>query len=340
MMSKAAIIWLSIAASLVFVGSIIFVGVMTTFGWDFMKLSTNQYDTVDYEINEEFSNISIDVDTTDVKFVSSGDGKCSVECYETEKMRHSVKVVDGVLKIENNDTRKWYEFIGINSGSPKITVSLPAGEYGALSVKSHTGDVEISREFNFESIDILENTGDVASFASVSGGIKIATDTGRVCVENASAASLMIETSTGSVKLSDVTCEGDIEVVVSTGKASLSRVSCKSLISKGSTGDLELNGVVASERFSIERSTGDVELKASRAETLLIETNTGDVELEGSDASEIFIKTDTGDVEGTLLTEKVFITKTDTGRVRVPNSITGGRCEITTDTGDIEISIQ
>jgi len=320
-MSKAAIIWLSIAASLVLVGSIIFVGVMTTFGWDFMKLSTNKYDTVDYEINEEFSNISIDVDTTDVKFVSSGDGKCSIECYEAEKMRHSVKVIDGVLTIEKNDTRKWYEHISITSGSAKITVSLPVGEYGALSVKSHTGDVEISREFNFESIDILENTGDVASFASVSGGIKI-------------------ETSTGSVKLSDVTCEGDVEVVVSTGKASLSRVSCKSLISKGSTGDLELNGVVASERFSIERSTGDVELKASRAETLLIETDTGDVELEGSDASEIFIKTDTGDVEGTLLTEKVFITKTDTGRVRVPNSITGGRCEITTDTGDIEISIQ
>ena len=82
-----------------------------------------------------------------------------------------------------------------------------------------------------------------------------------------------------------------------------------------------MKNVIATERFSIERDTGDVIL-------------------EGCDAAEIFIETDTGDVRGTLLSEKVFITETDTGRVSVPSSITGGRCEITTDTGNIKINIQ
>ena len=66
-----------------------------------------------------------------------------------------------------------------------------------------------------------------------------------------------------------------------------------------------------------------------------IVTDTGDVNFNNSDAQEIFVETDTGDVKGNLLTDKVFITRTDTGRVNTPKTTTGGRCEITTDTGDI-----
>ena len=58
---------------------------------------------------------------------------------------------------------------------------------------------------------------------------------------------------------------------------------------------------------------------------------------ERCDAQSIFVKASTGEVAGTLLSLKVFITKSSTGDVYVPDSITGGRCEITTSTGDIEI---
>ena len=52
------------------------------------------------------------------------------------------------------------------------------------------------------------------------------------------------------------------------------------------------------------------------------------------------IVTDTGDVTGTFLSDKVFIYKTDTGDVDLPRTQSGGRCDITTDTGDIRISIR
>ena len=70
-----------------------------------------------------------------------------------------------------------------------------------------------------------------------------------------------------------------------------------------------------------------------------IERETGDVRLDRCDAAEITVLTDTGDVEGTLLSEKVFIVATDTGKKDVPESLTGGKCKITTDTGDIVIKI-
>jgi DUF4097 and DUF4098 domain-containing protein YvlB len=64
------------------------------------------------------------------------------------------------------------------------------------------------------------------------------------------------------------------------------------------------------------------------------------VKFERCDASELYIELDTGDVTGSLLSDKVFIAQSDTGRVNVPKSVTGGRCEITTDTGDIKITVE
>ena len=119
----------------------------------------------------------------------------------------------------------------------------------------------------------------------------------------------------------NVNCKNDISTSVSTGKSSFTEITCNSFTSNGNTGDIELNNVVASSSLSINRSTGDVKLN-------------------GCDGGEIYITTDTGNVKGSLLSEKVFIVSTDTGKKQVPNTITGGRCEISTDTGDIIISIQ
>lgn len=319
-MRKSTKIWLIIATSLVFLGLIVFGGVMTMQKWDFTRLSTTKYETNTHEIGEAYQSISVNTNTADVILVPSENTERRVICREEKNIKHSVAVKEDTLVIDAVDTRKWYEHIGISFGKPQITVYLPQGEYDALSVKSSTGDVEIPKDFNFESIDISEDTGDVTCYASVSQCIKIKTDTGNIRIENLSAGMLDLSVTTGDVKLLGVTSAGDVKISVSTGKTSATDVKCKSLISSGNTGDMSLKNVIAAEAFSIERSTGDVKL-------------------DGCDAAELRITTDTGDVKGSLLSDKVFITQTDTGRVDVPKATSGGRCEITTDTGDIKISI-
>ena len=314
-------VWLIIAASFVLVGGIIFGGVMSMHKWDFTKLSTVKYETNNYEITENFNNISIITDTADVVFVPSENQKASVVCHEQKNMKHSVTVQNGKLVIEIVDTRKWYEYIGINFGAPKITVYIPQGEYGALFVKSSTGNVEISKEFKFESIDISESTGSVTNYASASENIIIKTSTGNIRVENVSAGTLDLSVSTGGITVSNVTCEGNVKINISTGKTNLTNIECKNVVSNGNTGAISLKNVIAAEKFSIERSTGDVKF-------------------DGCDAAEIFVRTDTGDVTGSLLSNKVFVVEADTGSVDVPKTATGGKCEITTSTGDINISIK
>ena len=75
-------IWLISAAALIVLGGIIFVIVMSAFGWDFTKISTVKYVTNEHEITSEFSDISIETATADVIFAPSTDGKCRIVCVE------------------------------------------------------------------------------------------------------------------------------------------------------------------------------------------------------------------------------------------------------------------
>ncbi len=282
-MKKVTKTWLVIASILVVLGLLVFAGAMSAYDWDFKSLSTEKYETNDFNISEEFNNISIATATADIQFVLLENGECRVECYEEEKANHSVTVMDDTLVIKLINDKAWHDYIGINFESPRITVYLPKAEYASLLIEESTGDIQIPKGFKFENVDVSVSTGDINIFG--------------------------------------VNCKENIKVGVSTGKVSLSDTTCQNLISKGSTGDIVLKNVIAAEKLSIERSTGDVKF-------------------ENSDAAEIFIETNTGDIVGTLLSEKIFYAKTDTGSIDVPKGTLGGKCDITTDTGDIKIKIQ
>lgn len=232
-MKKAVKTWLITAAFLVLAGCILFAGVMSTLGWDFAKLSTARYETNIHEISETFSDISLTTDTADIVFALSNDGKCRVECYEPENAKHSAAVANDTLIIEINEQKSWYDYIGFQFGSPRITVYLSQAEYGALSISESTGRIEIPKDFSFERADISASTGSVVFSAAAQAAVKIKTGTGNICVENNSAGSLDLSVTTGKAAVSNVTCVGSLTINVSTGAAYLTDVACKSVLSNG-----------------------------------------------------------------------------------------------------------
>ena len=319
-MTKKTKVWLIAAVLLILIGCVVFVGVMTMLKWDFRKLSTVSYETKTHEITETFSNIAVNIDTADIFFVPSETEKNTVTCYELTTDTHSVAVKDGTLRIEVSNSGKWYKHIGINFDTPKITVAIPKGQYISLDLKVSTGDVQLPGEFLFESISVTGSTGDVTCYASAEE-IKIKIGTGNIRIEKIAAEKMDLTVSTGKVTVADTSCTDDLSIRVSTGKVILSDIQCRNLTSVGNTGKIDLMNVTATDKIEIERSTGDVNF-------------------DRCDAGELYVKTDTGDVSGSLLSEKVFITATDTGQINVPNTVTGGKCQITTDTGDIIITVE
>lgn len=319
-MRKGVKILLIVSACVVVVGIIIFVVVMSMFNWNFSIFNKGSFENNTYDISDEFTKINLNTETADINFEVSADNTCKVICYEEKNMKHSVDVTDGTLNISFNDDRNWFEKIGFYVETPKITVYLPQKEYLSLVVDGSTGDIYIPKDFIFGSLDINISTGHVECLASTSGHMNITTSTGDIRLRDLTSKELNLSVTTGHVEAKSVTCEGNVIVNVSTGDASLSDVYCYGFNSSGSTGDINLENVVIKGMLSINRSTGDVEFEVC-------------------DADMLDINTSTGEVKGSLLSPKVFITNTDTGEVDVPKTTSGGKCEITTGTGDITIKV-
>lgn len=317
-MSKKTILILSF--TLIFLGAILFGGAMTMLKWDFKMLSTVKYQTNEHTVTEEFTEILISTDTARVVLEPSEDGRVSVVCHERIKAPHSVSVEGGVLRIEITDKRKWYEHIGLDLDAPTITVKIPEGEYGALTLRSKTGGVSVARGFTFASASVKTSTGSIRFAASVRGTLTVKASTGGIKLENLSTDSLDLSVSTGSITVSNATVTHDVHLDSSTGKTNLTALRCRDLISEGDTGDVSLTDVIASGKLKLE-------------------TDTGSILLSRCDAAEIEIETDTGNVVGTLLCEKLFDAKSDTGRVTVPEPVGTSPCKIRTDTGNIKIEL-
>lgn len=318
-MSKGMKILFITASALVFVGLIIFGGAMACMGWNFSELSTATYVTNEYNFSEKIESIIIDSTVTDVIFVTADKTEASVVCYEMENASHTVELKDGTLSLRINDQRKWYEHIGINFKTPRITVTIPKGEYASLNVKLSTGDLDLPESLSFGEICAEVTTGRVKS-SSDGGRMDIRASTGAIFLKDVTAEDISLATSTGRIRAENINCKNDFSVEVTTGDSELVKVRTNNFSTTGSTGDLELSDLIAVGKLYAERSTGDIEL-------------------DGCDGGEICIKLSTGDLEGTLLTEKSFSIQAGTGDVEVPRGTSGGRCEITTKTGDIEIEI-
>ena len=308
--------WLIAAGALVAFGLLLFSLTMCFAGWDFEKLETEKYVTTTHEITEAFENIQIRADIADVTFLPTEDGNCRVVCNEREGEGYAVSVTDGTLNISVPRGRKWH--IGVAYDSDRITVYLPGTEYVSLAVESQTGDITIPSGFRFTGMCLSVTTGDVRSEAEA-GDVRITSNTGSICVENIAVGSLNLSTSTGKVTVKNLTCAGDLKVGVSVGKIDLTDITCKNMSSTGSTGDVSLCNVVASETLLVVRSTGDITFR-------------------DCDASEVYAQASTGYIEGNFLTDKTFLAKSDTGSIDVPQTATGGKCELITRTGHIRIT--
>ncbi len=339
-MSKTVKNWLIAAMALILAGAAMFTAALALCGWDITKLGTVDYVETTLEPSGDFESISINVYTTDLRLLPSEDGKCRIVCYEDEKVSHTAEVKDGTLVIDTEDTRRWFNFISVSFTSPTMEVYLPKNEYEYLDISTDTGAVYLPNNFTFESINIDGNTGSVVCYASTKKDMDFELDTGPILLCDFSAGSMKLKTDTGRIKLNGGTVAEYIDVEASTGEVSLENITCRDLRAKADTGRVSLNGVTCNDLHA-ETDTGSIALEnvVGSGKFELI-SDTGHIGLNGCDAAELYIETDTGSVSGELLTDKIFFAESDTGRVSVPKSMTGGRCEIKTDTGSIEMEVR
>ncbi len=277
--------------------------------------------TTTHEIEETFDKIDIDVSISDVEFVVSADEKQKVVCEETEEVMHDVKVEDHTLKVKYEDKRPWYEtWFNWSFTKRSVTVYLSSLVYDDVTVHTDTGVIDSDISLETSTLRCDTSTGRITLANIKSEKMSVTASTGDISVSTSKMETLNVKTSTGRITLREDEASKDITLKSSTGDIKAESVKGESLDSQCSTGNVNFKDVIINKHMGIKTSTGNIRLEDCDAETLTL-------------------KSDTGSIKGNLLTSKDFYANSDLGKVTVPHSTTGGRCEIETDTGDINITV-
>lgn len=258
--------------------------------------------TKELVLEEDFDDIYIDVEVSDLTFELATDGVAKVVIKETEKRYNEVTIKDNKLSINTINTHKWYEQIfNFDWERKSITVYLTKDVFNVLNIKDSTGDVTISNKFTFDSSVIECSTGNIKLDAKVNNSVNVTS-------------------STGSINVSNKTLSGDLSIKSSTGDVVLNNITCANLNVDVDTGMVNINDLITTNNFKVKSSTGSI-----------VANNI--------DGKFMDFKSSTGDISILVLTPKTFNAKTSTGSVNCPNT-TGEECNIKTSTGDIVAKVK
>lgn len=313
--------WLITATVLLLLGIGVIIGVTVAVDMDYTKLSTAEYEKNTVEVTDEFSDISIESDWADIVLVPSEDENCRVVFRQRSDLDYTASVSDNTLVVKEYDKRQWYDRIdySFSSDIADITVYLPVKQYGKFNATIVSGNVSVPADFSFNGIAIKGTSGEIECKASAAESLQIETDSGCINASGLTSKMLSLSTFSGDIKIADVNCTG-CSAKTDSGNMKMNSLNCNNVIAGSFSGDITLKNVIVKGNITAESSSGNVRF-------------------DKSDAGEISVKTDSGDISGTLLSEKIFMIQTFSDDVNVPKTTSGGKCEITTLSGDIDIKL-
>lgn len=240
-------------------------------------------------------------------------------------------------KTETFEIKEDLESITVETETPDIAFAL--SEDGKCRVNCYTP------EGTENDASVIENVLTVKSDYSSKKwyeNISITTETPSITVylPEKEFKLLKIKSDTSDVEIPGDFSFDDIDISVQTGEIITGASASDKIRIVTDTGDVRAENLTAKEmKLSLE--TGTATLKNIKCEEKLeVKTDTGDIKISDSDADEIKLNSDTGNISGSFLSDKIFAVQSKMGNVDVPESFSGGKCEISTDTGDIKIEIK
>ena len=255
-MSKAAKVAL-VAACVLVVGIVISGVAIAKVMKDGIKNADKDMVTVDFDFEEEISNIDVNAVTNDIYVLQSEDDKTHVQCIDFEDVEHDAYVDGDTLYVTTEVNRTLSDLDFFLNNTPKIYVYLPEEEYADLKIESTTSDVEVGPGFRFQNITVDVTTGDIT--------------------------------------MTTLDCEDTLEMNVITGDIALTDIDCVNLVYNVTTGCLDFDTVLASGDINIDITTGDINFIGDGA-NIYLECTTGDIYMILNSDKEFDVDVLTGDV--------------------------------------------
>lgn len=249
------------------IGIGLYLFIKNDYSFDFL---TKDAKIVEEKEFDSINNLSIDTDTADVYIKQSEDNKIKVELYSNDSKEHEISNTSDSLNVTLKNSCFFFCFFNRS----KIVVYLPKTFNKNIIMHGSTSDLYIENDYENSDVNIKLSTGDIHAKK----------------IHNAN-----IVVSTGDIKIGSVY---DIKTESSTGDVTIDKVN-NSMDIKTTTGDVRISDVTITKNSNISTSTGDVTINSIKNVYVEGSTSTGDVRINNNDRKsdiELNIHTSTGDI--------------------------------------------
>lgn len=332
---KIAII---VAAVLVASGVVTLIVAAIASGFNPSRLSSIACVETSYDVTDSFESISVSSDSADIYVLPATDGRCRVVFYDIDDptAQHTVEVANGGLMVVRRLSMTPFNVINF-SGTPRVTVYLPGESYRDMRLEASSGAVTAECDnISFGSASLKTASGRLmATELRVTANMGVATSSGAVTVRDCEAAELDVHSTSGRIELERTVCT-DAELESSSGVIRVSELTAAGEVDVTSTsGSQRLVGIRCS-KLDLKASSGSVRAEDTIATAELeAETTSGSIRLERCDAAELELESTSGSIGGSLLSDKIYLASSSSGSIRVPDTREGGFCHIRTTSGSI-----
>lgn len=321
-MKKSTVVILIVALCLFIAGVIVCGSVFLMSGFDFLNKEPVSYTEKEETITEDFVNIEVEALSGNIELFPTSSDECVVEYADSEDVTFKVDVEGDTLKVIRDDTRKWYEFIGVDFNKEYVKVYLPQGVYEDITLNTASGKIVVNDGLSCYDLKAESLSGSIRAYAvTAEGTITLNSTSGAVVADTIVAKDMKTEATSGKTTLGNIGVSDKLEVKGTSGKIEISQVNCNSVSVENASGAIILSDVIAESSFDVECVSGKIQLL-------------------GCDADNLEIDNVSGSVSGTLLSDKVFDASSTSGRVKVPDTTQGGVCKVRTTSGSIDIDIK
>ncbi len=292
---KKGLLWGSVAG---IVGLLLCFGVLFALDFDLTRLDTAGTNSGTLDLVETYApdalsavcHIDIDGASCDVTVRPDPNGKFRVE-YDVPGYVDVTATVDGnrlvVTGLDTSARQPWYkriylhlrEHTGITVYVPMIY--SPAASYGALNIRTTSGDIALLPGLTAERADITSKSGDMDIRINVKGSLTLENGSGDVKLSASTANRLSVTTDSGDMKLSYVSVTGHADLQTDSGNLDATCTEAAYFTADTVSGDIELKKSGGTILMGMQTTSGDVEVEAIESYDLYTSSTSGEIHVKG-----------------------------------------------------------
>ncbi|VEU82431.1 DUF4097 family beta strand repeat-containing protein [Acholeplasma hippikon] len=212
--------------------------------------------------SEEVLAIDVDLQSANLVIHQYDKAGYKVDYYESEYNTKNVTYDDGKLYIKNEvkPRLKWFKFNMNSRTLNTINLYIPEGFNGFANIQTLSGNVTID-SFNFDKLVIDVTSGNIkVSNLDVLTDTKLTTTSGNISVSTLKTTSLEVKATSGKLNLSQIETEAELKITTTSGDIQLNDSKTPSLVARASSGNIHIIDV-DTDSIKASLSSGNAKIK-------------------------------------------------------------------------------